>query len=246
MVDIGRTKKDQLIFNRFLRIPFDYYKFVHTMFPKCLKAAPYSLSKIITTYHTMLRRNIPLNDYTRMSICGGIPPQYTEDTPKITGKKEILDTLASLTRNFDKLMETGITLYFHSPVQSSAIYAGISLCKEAITSKYTWQMESLPTFFDLVKDFKGDHGDKIADINSADLVCLWMVGTEYPTDFTTAYFKQLLIARKVANKLTVLCSHLTPEEFAERYGKDIKIVDMQFTDENEIDNYKALRRITEG
>lgn len=246
MLELNRTKKDNELFDKFLRMPFEYFKYVHNMYPKNLKAAPYNLSVIIAMHHKLKGRTMLNDALSRKLLYGGIPPQYVKEHPMVTGKKEALDTLESLHNNFKKFAESRVVLYLTSPFESSAIAAGVKLCRKAEATNISWKMEALPVLLGMLKDFDGDHKSTLDAMETLDVVCLYMVGKEYPTEFTTTYFKQLIETRKVAKKVTIICSHLSPEEFEERYGKGISICALGFTDDNEITNFKALRRLVEG
>jgi hypothetical protein len=242
----GRSKKDQVLFNQFLRMPFEYFKFINHIYPKNFSAAPYHLGAHINTVNKLLGGHLVNNIETIKLKHGGIPPQHIGTERTVTGKKEILDTLNSLTDHFDKFMQSGVTLYLHSPFEGSAISAGVQLCKRAAATNVSWKMESYPELLIMLKDFDGDHKSSLEAVIDSDLLCLYMVGKEYPTEFTVSYFKQLMETRKIAGRATIICSHLEPTEFTERYGKGINLCAMEFTDDAEINNFKALRRLVEG
>lgn len=246
MVDLKFTKKDQVIFDQFLRMPMDYFRLVRNLYPKGLAAVPYNLPKIITTYHKLKGRGMLKDPAALKLIHGGIPPQYVTTIPEVTAKKEILDTLQSLLGNFDNFMKSGVTLYVYSPFESSALSASVKLCVKASLTNVSWRMMPYPRLVEMIKDFDGGHGDTLESLATVDLLSLYMVGKEYPTEFTMSYFRQLLENRKVAKKVTIISSHLTPVEFAERYGSGISTCPMQFTDDAELDNFKNLRRLVEG
>lgn len=244
---VGRSKKDNALFERLLSMPYMYYQIVHKIYPKSLAAAPYALHKIIDDIHTVLGRNMKHDaTFNKLAIYGGIPPQHVTEEPKVTGKKECLDTLNSLVKNFGKFMETGVVLYIHSPFEASAIAAGALLCRTAHSTDVSFKMVAYPKFVEVTKDFGGDHKDLIEKMRTVDLLCLYMVGKEYTTEFNMSNFKALVASRKVDNKVTVICSHMSPEDFCTRYGAELCISALQFTDDNEINNFKALRRVVEG
>lgn len=228
-------------------MPFLYFNILNKQYPKSLIAAPYGVAKLVDQINNILWGNMEKTKENLKYRYFGIPPQYAGDAVEFTAKKEVKDTLEAICKNVEKFLSTGVLLYIHSPYETSAIIAGSKLCKAAsVVEGKKWLMLAYPEFVDGTKDFSGAYQYKLDAAESVDLLCMYMVGKEYATEFTLAGLKSLLMNRKVAGKVTVLTSHLTAEEFGVRYGSELCITALECSDEKELNNFKALRRLVEG
>lgn len=252
MVELStRSKKDNELFKSHLMLPFLYFNFINKQYTKSLAKVPYDLGGIVKKINDLLWRSMKRDTKTDMlSVYGGIPPQYLSDALPVTGKKEQVDTLMSLCTHFERFLATGVTLYISSPFETSAMIAGSKLCKEAYRVfggvQDHWKMVCYPALLDIQKDFKSAERGQLTLVEELPFLVLYMVGREYATDFSMAHLKGLIAKRKMENKVTVVCSHLSLEEFQARYDSSLCMSALEFTDANEVDNFKALRRVVES
>ena len=138
-----------------------------------------------------------------------------------------------------------MTLFMHSPFENSALKAASNIIKAGLRAGVDSRMVSFGKFLEETKTWNRDNF-VVQSVEKASLLCLYMVGTEYTTEFSQSSLQTLLKTRRVAGQTTMICSHLEPAEFIKRYGFDPGAVPLKFEDEKLLSTIDELLKHMKG
>ncbi len=144
-------------------------------------------------------------------------------------------------QNFDS--ENKNLLFWGGPGLGKT-FLSTCVAKELIKSGHSVIYETAYRIFSMLEDFKFRRADDIEKLRSqterlyeCDLLILDDLGTEFSTSYTNAALFDILNARLIANKKTILSTNLNLEELAKKYSERV------FS--RIIGHYRALRFIGE-
>lgn len=129
-------------------------------------------------------------------------------------------------------------IYLHSDFETNALLAASQIIKAVLQAGISGYMVDFPTCLEQIKTWQESH--TLDKLKKAQVGCIYMIGKEYSTDFTQANLEALVNQRTVENKITLLCSHLTPADFKKRYGLDVPGTVLKFEDDKIIKTISNL------
>ena len=219
------TLKDSMIFRKYLTIPKPYLKGIFQLYGSDqLDRVALDLPSIVSRCHEAYWRKYKLTEHSHEEklraihyTIARIPPMYIDrnELPATTG--ENLNLYSQILEDPIGFSSLGRVLYFYSEFEDGAMLAASNILKSAVRSKLKCCMVPLTTFMEEVKTFQDSA--LIDAMEAADIACLSMLGTVYKANsgFTEATCSAFIDQRRLSGKSTILSSHLTPEEFKERY-----------------------------
>ena len=203
-------------FKHHLRIPLPYLKVVIKNY-RDLTEVPILLPGLIEKIDQHLWSLMQdLEFFEKKLKASGVPVPYirNDETP-VAGVKTV-NAYDLILADVGKILNKPLVLYFHSGFESAALQAASNVIKAAIRAGVDAKMVSFGKLLEEIK--KWDQNNYVAtSADKAELLCLYMVGTEYTTDFSQAVLRTLIQHRRTEGKPTLVCSHLDPVEFRKRY-----------------------------
>lgn len=219
---------DYGIFRKYLRMPKVYLRGIIRRYPKDLNQVPLVLPDLLYQCDLYLWGRIKLKEMSNEEMIRAVlyriarvPPMYIprNEFPATSGTNlKVYHQIVDNPTGFAKL---GRVLYFYSTFEENSMLAAANIVKSCIRSKLKACMLPLSSFMEEVKTF--EESKILRGMEEADVACLTMLGTVYKAQsgFTEATMGNFIDQRRVSGKSTILSSHLTPEEFRERYGMDL-------------------------
>lgn len=233
--------RDCYAFAKYLRLPVEYlaegfrlYKNIQDIVRNC--------TKIISAVNAQAQELTMYTLQEKRYLTKGIPPQYLKP-------KTVIANSATAQSDFNWLLETlaewtpkGKNFYFHSEFNmEGAVDAGVAVVKKATDLKVNAFLVSWPNIMEALYEFDSDN-PTIERIKNTDLLVLWAVGCEHTTDFVLGKLKELLALRSINGRSTVICSGLTPAEYAVRYKGEPEGIKLAFKGKNQTDTIAALKK----
>jgi len=204
------------IFKHHLRIPLPYLRVIVKNY-RDLTEVPILLPGLIEKIDQHLWSLMQeLEFFEKKLKASGVPVPYirNDETP-VAGVKTV-NAYDLILGAVGKILNKPLVLYFHSGFESAALQAASNIIKAAIKSGVDAKMVSFGKLLEEIK--KWDQNNYVATTaDKAELLCLYMVGTEYTTDFSQSVLQMLIQHRRTEGKPTLVCSHLDPVEFKKRY-----------------------------
>ena len=160
----------------------------------------------------------------------GVPVPYirTESTP-IAGVK-VSRVYEAVLADIKKFMARPLILHIHSGFENGALKAASNIIKQAVRENVDARMIGFGSLLSEIKEWD-EKNEVIRKVNSSQLLCLYMVGKEYMTDFTKATLEGIITSRQIEGKVTIISSHLDPVDFQKRYCFHPQAVPLKFEDE---------------
>lgn len=178
----------------------------------------------------------------------GVPAPYIRDSGTPAAGVKVTRLYEALLTDLAKFAESSVMLYLHSGFETEALRAASGIIKEALQQGLDARMIGFGRFLELVKEtFEKNRGDaEVKKHENARLLAVHTIGAEYATDFTKSAMQSLLAGRRAAGLPTLLVSHLTPDEFEQRYKVNPQAVVMKFEDGKITSTVDELLRYMEG
>lgn len=232
-------------FKHHLRIPLPYLKVVVKNY-RDLTEVPILLPALIEKIDQHLWSAMQDVEFFEKKLkVAGVPVPYirNEETPvagvKVTAAYELM------LEDVSKILNKPLVLYFHSGFESAALQAASNVVKAAVKNGVVAKMVSFGKLLEETKKFEANN-DVSRSVDSADLLCLYMVGTEYTTEFSTSVLKLLLQHRRTEGKPTLVVSHLDSGEFKKRYDFDLNGVVLKWEDPGMVTTVDELIKCLKG
>lgn len=237
---LGYVGHNQIqVFKKYLRVPFPYLTVIVKNY-RDLSQVPPILPKLVDAIHR--HHWSTMKDITNYEVhckAKGIPVPYIRDDKPLLASAEIARCIEGLISNINTFSESSYRLYLYSGFQTSALRAASKIMKAALSSRVDAKMVSFGTLLERVKTW--DTADQVVQsCRGVTLLCLYLVGSEYNTEFTCSVLKNLIMHRAAEGKPTILCSHLTPIEFSTRYGFPTGSVELKLEDDKQTTTIEAL------
>lgn len=222
--------KQQGIFKKYLRIPMPYLKVVVKNY-RDLVTVPVVLPQLVEKIDNHIWSNMTDTTLAEKKYkVYGVPVPYLRDSSVPVAAVKVTRLYESIITDIERFVGSPVTLYMYSGFETSAVRAASGIVKCALNKGLDARMVSFGKFMELVKQW--DEGSaEVQKYESAKLLALYMVGSEYTTDFVVAAMKSLLNKRRADGLVTVLVSHLEPVEFNRRYVTELQAVPMKFEDD---------------
>lgn len=217
-------------FKSHLMLPLPYLRVVVKNY-RDLVEVPIVLPRLVAKIDEHLWSN--MNDKERIEQffkAKGVPVPYIRDDSAPIGGVKVSQAYESVIDNLGRFMSKPMTLYIHSGFENGALKAASNIVKQAIRENVDARMVGFGALLDEVKTWDAK-SEILKKANSAPLLCLYMVGKEYQTDFTRATLDGILSSRYAEGKTTIITSHLDLNDFAKRYGFTPQAVPLKFEDE---------------
>lgn len=228
------TTKQQGIFRKYLRVPLPYLRVIVKNY-RDLYEVPILLPRLIkaidgNTWSNMENKTQIENRYRVF----GVPAPYLRTTKQPVAGVKVTRLYESVLIDIERFLEHPVTLYMHSGFETSAVTAAAGIVKEAINKGVNARMISFGEYLDLMKAGFDKNGDTSAlkPYDTARLLAVYMIGTEYTTAFVKPVMQSLISRRRAEGLTTILVSHLLPTEFESRYDCNNQAVCMKFEDES--------------
>lgn len=164
-----------------------------------------------------------------------VPTMYMKRNELPTCAGTTMKVVSQLIDDPQGFADLGRIVYFYSTFEENALLAASNIVKSAINNKVSAFMLPFNQYMEEVKTFESS--SLIKGLQDAAISCLYFLGCEYKhatSGFTESHLDSFIKARRIAGKSTIMSSHLTPAEFAERYGMNLErfgVVTMKFDDE---------------
>lgn len=175
----------------------------------------------------------------------GVPVAYIRNNDQPTAGVKVTNAYNLMLEDVGKILNKPLVLYFHSGFESAALQAASNVIKAAIKSGVAAKMISFGKLLDETKKFEANN-DVAKSVESAELLCLYLVGTEYTTDFSTSVLKMLIQHRRTEGKPTLLVSHLDSGEFKKRYDFELNGVVLKWEDPGMVTTVDELIKSLKG
>lgn len=211
------------VFKDYLRIPIPYLVklFKRQVSLHTVAYSPHLLGQIeIAQWKALLKVNsddLQHQAWLAKLRASGIPPIYAEETEFPQCSTTVLDAWTSMCQRPAKLASTGHLIYMHSLQETNALKAASAIGVAAVKEALKVRMMIFGEFMDAIKTF--EESKKIQGMAMADIAMLYMIGTEYSTEFTASHLESFIRKRKASGKTTILVSHLSPAQFKSRYDR---------------------------
>ena len=237
--------KQQGIFKKYLRIPMPYLSVVVKNY-RDLAQVPVVLPGLIEKINQHLWSNMSQKTMleTKYKVYG-VPVPYLQDSSVPVAAVKVTRLYESILTDIERFVGSPVTLYMYSGFETSAVRAASGIVKVALNKGLDARMVSFPKFMELVKQW--DEGSaEVKTFETAKLLALYMVGSDYTTDFVAAAMKSLLNKRRADGLVTLLVSHLEPVEFNRRYQTELQAVPMKFEDDKITSTVDELLKYMNG
>lgn len=226
-----------------LRLPKQYLRIIFKNYRNSLTEVPARLSEILTKYDIYVWNKMKQDatvEETYMRLAG-IPSSFLRDDRIPDCKGDALKAYSHINRKITEFCGKGRLLYFYSLFQDNALLAACNIMKSAVKSKISSYTVSFPN---LLAEIKTDweKSSILKKCNEVDLLCLFMLGAEWKTDYTNSQLDALIQRRKLEKKTTILVSHLTEKEFEKRYDRELHATILKFEDSNQTETLKDIIR----
>lgn len=222
--------KQQGMFKKYLRIPMPYLRVVVKNY-RDLSSIPVVLPQLvekIDNHLWSLMENKTMLE-TKYKVYG-VPTPYLRDSSVPVAGVKVTRLYESILADIERFLGSPVTLYMYSGFETSAVRAASGIVKTALNKNIDARMVSFGKFMELVKQW--DEGSaEVQKYETAKLLTLYMVGSEYTTEFVQAAMKSLLNKRRADGLTTILVSHLEPAEFNRRYVMELQAVPMKWEDD---------------
>ena len=208
--------KQHSTFKHHLRIPLPYLKVVVKNY-RDLTEVPILLPGLIEKIDQHLWSTMQeLEFFEKKLKASGVPVPYIRNNETPVAGVKTVNAYDLILGDINKILGKPLVLYFHSGFESAALQAASNVIKAAIKSGVDAKMTSFGKLMEEVK--KWDQNNYVAtSADKAEILCLYMVGTEYTTEFSQSVLRMLIQHRRTEGKPTLVCSHLDPVEFKKRY-----------------------------
>ena len=233
------------IFKHHLRVPQPYLKVIVKNY-RDLTEVPILLSRLVEQIDKHLWSKMSDTEMVEKNFkVKGIPVPYIRDDSAPIGGVKVINAYNFITGDILKFLGKPMTLFMHSPFENSALKAASNIIKAGLRAGVDSRMVSFGKFLEETKTWNRDNF-VVQSVEKASLLCLYMVGTEYTTEFSQSSLQTLLKTRRVAGQTTMICSHLEPAEFIKRYGFDPGAVPLKFEDEKLLSTIDELLKHMKG
>jgi len=229
------SHSDYKTLKKYLRMPKPYLVHIVLHYRPSLQQVPMEIVNVVRGTHEKLNRwlngKIATMDTdqeklrTQLYRSVGIPPMFCVPLALPMCAAPILSAYSLLCEKVRGAATSGKVLYLHSNMGTMSLLAASGIMQAAVDEKLKVRMMAFPELMDKVKDFSTTQGTVTA-LTEPDLLCLYLIGTEYvaQSGFTEAQLEQTIARRRVLGKSTLLCSHLEPKEFEERYKRKLTVL----------------------
>lgn len=222
-----RHLDDYYIFKDHLRMPLPYLKIIVKNY-RSLSRVPVVLHEIVNRYHEHLWSNMVMERQEILIKLAGVPPLFCEDEELPDAPGETLRLFRQITGYMQPFVKKARLLYLHSDFETNALRAASQIIKAGIKAKISSYMIDFPNVMKEIKTWT--ESEALQKLDEAQIACIYMIGKEYATEFSAANLETIIASRTVANKVTILCSHLTPDDFLKRYNTPVRGTIMRFND----------------
>ena len=229
------SHSDYKTLKKYLRLPKPYLVHIVLNYRPSLQQVPMEIVNVVRGTHEKLNRWLDgkiknMDDdkeklRTQLYRSVGIPPMFCTPLALPTCAAPILSAYSLLCEKIKGAASGGKVLYLHSNMGTMSLLAASGIMQAAVDAKLKVRMIAFPELMERIKDFDNTF-ETTAVVTNHDLLCLYLIGTEYvaQSGFTESQLEQLVARRRVLGKSTLLCSHLEPKEFEERYKRKLAVL----------------------
>ena len=217
------------VFKKHLMLPLPYLKVIVRNY-RDLSSVPLLIGKLVMKIDNHIWSSMQNKDIlNNLFKAKGVPAHFIPiNNPPIGGVKA-MTAYEAVMGNITKFSSSPLVLYISSQFETGAIQAASNLIKQAIRENIDARMISFGTLLDETKEWDAN-SEVLRKVKGARVLCLYMVGKEYHTDFTRTVLVNLLSSRMAEGKVTILSSHMDLAEFIKRYNYEVQAVPMKFED----------------
>jgi hypothetical protein len=210
-------------------MPPVYLKAVVKLF-RNLSEVPIILPELVDRLHNEMWRNMSdIERCEQLFKVRGVPVPYIRDDSMPNAGAKVTQAYELVLQDIKKFTSKPMTLYLHSGFEASALKAASSIIKESLKAGIEARMVGLGALLKEIKTWD-EKNESVALVEKAQVLCLYLVGKEYTTEFTQSELQGILDKRFAEGKTTLISTHLEPEEFQKRYGFTPRAVVMKFED----------------
>ncbi|BCS54095.1 hypothetical protein [Geobacter sp. SVR] len=245
------TLTDYRYYKDHLRLPFPYLRLLLKNYPN-IREAIFRLPNFLTKYHKHLWERLVSQQQPTMTerrwAAAHIPVTYFDNRVAVCERKTDQDNFDILGPNIRKLSEQGIALYLYSLQSDGAMVAGTKLVKEAIAVNLRTFCAAYPNVLEAKKaSWDGVDDPYEQQLHNAEVLMLYAVGSEFVGNgYAANQLVGLVDDRRMNGKMTIVVSHLTPQEYEQRYGRAPEGISIPFTDNRITVTLKDLAKSLRG